>query len=442
MIGLISLFFIRMIFMGVFVKRVDYWKMSRIIKVPYYFLAGSKWKESSGSQGCVPLNTLKCISFDRSAPNEPSPPRQVPVRELNKQVREKSREKSPPPALTSRPETTPPQDAEQIENPPTFDLLDVPGAMKNMGWPVSAELATEWFGSAKHIYDDNPNSVQPIDSATISLDWCLNFGGVKDKYNDLISRKIYNEAAGALIKNKIRPILERGFQQSIALDFNTKIFLKDLRKFHMDWQFQIVSVSSYDTLTSHLGMTDLTAALANFGIYAAIGHVEVRGDRYYKYDRSAKTRTYCMDAQIKVTHVYVYVKDNYSFNDSDGNSQYLGHWNKKGVILTKGSLVSELVNGRRLHTRFGNSIEAEMNFNWKYLFDRPLDKPVDKRTGVIRKFMERDVYWPVYNSTYNRWRERHNRGGDFMIYSKPKYVKLGRPIEVDVGVICRPAEKM
>lgn len=428
--------------MGVFVYRVSSWKMSRIIKVPYYFLAGSKWNESSGSQGCVPLNTLKCISFDRSAPNEPSPPRQVLVRELNRQVEEKSREKSPSLALISRPEPQPPQDAERIENPPTFDLLDVPRAMKNMGWPVSAKLATEWFSNAKHIYDDNPNSDQPIDSATISLDWCLNFGGVKNKYDDLISRKIYNEAADTLIKNKIKPILERGFQHSTALDIDTKIFLKDLRRFHMDWQFQVANISSYDTLTSRLGMTDLTAALANFGIYAAIGHVEVRGDRYYKYDRSAKTKTYCMDAQIKVTHVYVYLKDNYSFNDPDGNSQYLGHWNKRGMILTKGALISELVNGKRFQTRFGDSPETEINFNWKYFFDNPLDKPVDKRTGLIGKFMERDVYWPVYNSTYNRWREKHDRGGDFMIYSRPKYIKLGRPIEVDVGEICRPAEIM
>ncbi|NYH20186.1 DUF6402 family protein [Paraburkholderia bryophila] len=122
--------------------------MSRIIKVPYYFLAGSKWKESSGSQGCVPLNTSKCISFDRLAPNEPSPLKQVPVRTLNPQV-EKNREKSPSLALTPRPEPQAPRDAEQIENPPTFDLLDMPQAMKSMGWPVSAKLATEWFSNSK-----------------------------------------------------------------------------------------------------------------------------------------------------------------------------------------------------------------------------------------------------------------------------------------------------
>lgn len=314
--------------------------------------------------------------------------------------------------------------------------------MKNMGWPVSAKLADEWFRNPKHIYNDDPNSDQPIDSTTITLDWCLNFGSVQDKYNELLSKKIYNDAAKMLLKKKLTPILEKGFQSSINLNFDTTPYVSDLRKFHIDWQFQLANISNYDTLTSTLGMTDLTGALANFGIYAAIGRVEVRGDRYYKYNQVENTKSYCIDAQLKVTHVYLYVKDNYSFNDSVGNSQYLGHWNKKGVILTTGGLVSELVNGKRIHTNFGNSPNTQTTLHWNYLFEKPLDKPVDKRTGIIRKFKEQDVYWPVYNRTYSQWREQHGRGGDFMIYSKPKLMKLNVPIEIDMGTICRQAEKM
>ncbi|KVO43829.1 hypothetical protein WJ96_23560 [Burkholderia ubonensis] len=208
--------------------------------------------------------------------------------------------------------------------------------MKNMGWPVSAKLADEWFSNPKHIYNDDPNSDQPIDSTTITLDWCLNFGSVQDKYNELLSKKIYNDAAKMLLKKKLTPILEKGFQSSINLNFDTTPYVSDLRKFHIDWQFQLANISNYDTLTSTLGMTDLTGALANFGIYAAIGRVEVRGDRYYKYNQVENTKSYCIDARLKVTHVYLYVKDNYSFNDSVGNSQYLGHWNKKRGDLDDG----------------------------------------------------------------------------------------------------------
>ncbi|KVN43880.1 DUF6402 family protein [Burkholderia ubonensis] len=414
--------------------------MAQVVKLPYYAFTGGKWKEYAGSQGCIPLNTLKCISFDRLAPGEPPPPKKTP--EQAKQQAEKKQDKAPDNTPAKQAQQQAPQDAESVENPPTFDLLDIPIAMKNMGWPVSAKLADEWFSNPKHIYNDDPNSDQPIDSTTITLDWCLNFGSVQDKYNELLSKKIYNDAAKMLLKKKLTPILEKSFQSSINLNFDTTPYVSDLRKFHIDWQFQLANISNYDTLTSTLGMTDLTGALANFGIYAAIGRVEVRGDRYYKYNQVENTKSYCIDAQLKVTHVYLYVKDNYSFNDSVGNSQYLGHWNKKGVILTTGGLVSELVNGKRIHTNFGNSPNTQTTLHWNYLFEKPLDKPVDKRTGIIRKFKEQDVYWPVYNRTYSQWREQHGRGGDFMIYSKPKLMKLNVPIEIDMGTICRQAEKM
>lgn len=412
--------------------------MVQVVKSPYYAFSGGKWKQYAGEQGCVPLNTLKCISFDRLAPGEPPPaplPKQAPAPASPS-------EKAPDVKAATPPAQPVPNDAESVENPPTFDLLDIPVAMKNMGWPVSAKLATEWLSSPKHIYNDDPNSVQPIDSTTIALDWCLGFGSVRDKYNELLSKKIYNEAAKLALKKKLTPILEKTFQDSINLAFDTTPDVADLRRFHSAWQFQLANISNYDTLTSGLGMTDLTGALANFGIYVAIGRVEVSGNRYYQYSQSEKTKTYCIDAQVSVTHVYVYVKDNYSFNDSAGNSQYLGHWNKKGVILTTGGLISELINGKRVHTDFGNSPDTETTLHWNYLLEKPLDKPVDTRTGIIRKFREQDVYWPVYNRTYNQWREQHDRGGDFMIYSKPRLMKLNVPIQIDMGAICRPPEKM
>lgn len=412
--------------------------MGQVVKSPYYAFSGGKWKQYAGEQGCVPLNTLKCISFDRLAPGEP-PPAPLP-----KQASAPASppEKTPDIKAAPPPAQPVPNDAESVENPPTFDLLDIPVAMKSMGWPVSAKLATEWLSSPKHIYNDDPNSVQPIDSSTITLDWCLGFGSVREKYNELLSKKIYNDAAKLALKKKLTPILEKTFQDSINLAFDTTPDVADLRRFHSAWQFQLANISNYDTLTSGLGMTDLTGALANFGIYVAIGRVEVGGNRYYQYSQSEKTKTYCIDAQVSVTHVYVYVKDNYSFNDSAGNSQYLGHWNKKGVILTTGGLISELINGKRVHTDFGNSPDTETTLHWNYLLEKPLDKPVDTRTGIIRKFREQDVYWPVYNRTYNQWREQHGRGGDFMIYSKPRLMKLNVPIQIDMGAICRPPEKM
>ncbi|WP_244136009.1 MULTISPECIES: DUF6402 family protein [unclassified Burkholderia] len=49
-----------------------------------------------------------------------------------------------------------------FENPPPFDLQDVPIAMDNLGWKVSARLARIWFAGAAHIYNNDPASAQPL----------------------------------------------------------------------------------------------------------------------------------------------------------------------------------------------------------------------------------------------------------------------------------------
>lgn len=104
-------------------------------------------------------------------------------------------------------------------------------------------------------------------------------------------------------------------------------------------------------------------------------------------------------------------KDNYSFNDENGAAkiQYLGHWNKKGIIITTGGVISELVDDNKIHTDLGNSRSVKTHPNLDYLMSNPLDKPIDKRTGVIKKFKEEDVYYPIYNKNFNNWRQKHNR---------------------------------
>ncbi|WP_252433887.1 DUF6402 family protein [Burkholderia multivorans] len=51
--------------------------------------------------------------------------------------------------------------------------------------------------------------------------------------------------------------------------------------------------------------------------------------------------------------------------------------------------------------------------------------------------MAKDVYWPVHNKTYRDWRAAHNRGGDFMVYTKPRLIKLDKPIVLKIDTVCR-----
>nr|WP_282434913.1 DUF6402 family protein [Burkholderia ambifaria] len=120
-----------------------------------------------------------------------------------------------------------------------------------------------------------------------------------------------------------------------------------------------------------------------------------------------------------MTHIYAYVKDNYSFN----GKQYLGHWNRHGVIIAPGSLLTSSSSPKR---------DSDID-----IWAKSINKPVDTRKGLFRNFRKSDVYFPVYNADYDRWRERHQRGKDFMLYSKPIYLKLKKPIDLDLGEICR-----
>ncbi|KVO15240.1 hypothetical protein WK47_25230 [Burkholderia ubonensis] len=401
--------------------------------------SGRNWKCYSGSVGCVPIDTQQRISFDRRAPNEPPPPPPQP-----KTAGAAASQNSAAPA-PSKPPAKPhssdkPQEAEQADKLPEFDLQDIPKAMDKMGWPVAAKLAREWFASPSHTYNDDLNSVQPIDDTAVTLEWVLKFRGASDRFNQLIRKAIYTPNAARAATKVLTPVIEKSFSSGqlnaagIAID--TSPFLTDLLQFHIAWGFQYQPVSSLDTLDG-TAMTDLTGALANFNFYAAIGKATVAGERYYKYE--GKNKIFCLEPVAQITHVYVYIKDSYSFNDdSPSKSQYLGHWNKSGMVLSYVAAVNDFFRSSNLNV--GNSTIEEL----RYLPEgEEVKKPIDKRTSLFRKFLAKDVYWPVHNKTYREWRATHNRGGDFMVYSKPKLIKLDKPITLKFDTVCRtiPAEQ-
>lgn len=399
--------------------------MDDVKKLPYYKpkkgLFGSELREYKGSQGCVPLDTQRSVSINRLAPGEKPPP--PPPKAISRPSNA-----PPPPAPPQPPPQTdqtrtkgPPTQAESevCENPPPFDLQDVPIAMDNLGWKVSARLARIWFAGAAHTYNNVPTSVQPLNLNDVTLDWSLKFGNVKRKFENLISNDIYRQKAIGLAREKILTRIERQFWENRGanLNINTGHLLNDILQFHKNWQFQLTPISNWDTL-ENLAPTDLTGALANFNIYAAIGNVEIFGDKYFRYVKTSNF--YCIDASARITHIYAYIKDNYSFNDK----QYLGHWNKHGVIIAPGSLFFKSSSPKRT---------SDLD-----IWVKSINKPVDTRKSLFGKFRESDVYFPVHNADYSRWREKHHRGRDFMIYSKPVYLKLKKTIEFKLSEICRP----
>ena len=195
--------------------------------------------------------------MDRLAPGEvppPQPPKPTPE-QVKAQKAEEERQKYLAQLAKQQSKDKPKEKApepvdEECENPPVFDMLDIPDAMEKMKWPVSAKIARKWFNGEKNIYNDDPNSIQPIDDTFITLDWALKFGNVKDKFNNLLAEAIYSKAGISAAKNLIRKKIYETFitQNSTSLSFNTTGFLGDLRQFHIDWQFQLTKVSNRDTM--------------------------------------------------------------------------------------------------------------------------------------------------------------------------------------------------
>ncbi|MCL1825890.1 MAG: DUF6402 family protein [Betaproteobacteria bacterium] len=305
--------------------------------------------------------------------------------------------------------------------------------MKAMGWNVAAGMVARWFDNPAYTFKEKKEEVRkahPQDSTSISLKWARKFGKTDKKYNELISEIVYSK--DTLIK-VIKPVCEakimQDFRQSlqkrpIPVGFSTQIDLGNLQEFHRKWQFTYNTLSFFETAGSYTKLNELVAILGGFALYAAIGNVFVTCSRHLEYDNSKGLKRWCYEPTVSLTHIYVYLMDKFEFTDTseDMKSQYLGHWNKHGVIITYKGGFSEM---DRMHFHLFRS-----HFDDKPITERvwSQDLPVSVN-GERKVYTSEAVYWPVFNSTFNRWRNKHGRGQDYMVFSMPELIKLKKPIE-------------
>jgi hypothetical protein len=52
-----------------------------------------------------------------------------------------------------------------------------------------------------------------------------------------------------------------------------------------------------------------------------------------------------------------------------------------------------------------------------------------------------DVFYPVRNRDFRRWREIKGRGGDLLIFSNLQKVRLSKPIVIDLNEVCKEYKK-
>jgi hypothetical protein len=130
--------------------------------------------------------------------------------------------------------------------------------------------------------------------------------------------------------------------------------------------------------------------------------------------------------------------DVYSFNDDPQSttSQYLGHWNREGVIIPLDATMADSISNAldpKLRFEKGNHPEFDTPPGY-YLPPLPpgLDKPVDAKDRLRKA----EVYYPVRNRDFQRWRELKERGGDFRIFSSFEKIKLPTPIVFEFDEVC------
>lgn len=294
-----------------------------------------------------------------------------------------------------------------------FDIQDIPGAMDKIGWPMSAKILRRWFSGKMNYatsdegarvgidHDGEPFSQSMIETKMLTLDWVLGFPRAKAKYEALLGGLLFNESA----RQSLRKILSRR-QSSLEYVDAWELCGGDFQKYHQQFQYQRNPVDSENTekflmflkgaaMPHGLLMDDLYGALGAFSFYAAL-------------HRFSLHRVGLNRGRAVIGEIAVYIRDVFTFHDRSGSpSQYLGHWNKKGFVIVPAA------------TAWGEMSHGD----W-------LMYPI-ARHG---KISEDTVYYPVRNKDYRAWQLKHAQGGDMILYSDRKIVRLVEPqvIEFDL----------
>jgi hypothetical protein len=291
-----------------------------------------------------------------------------------------------------------------------FEVTDIPAAMTKLGWNKAAALLNKWFHAPKNQavnafhkvngFLQNGTgmySADRFDESTVPLDWILSFPRTKKGFEKL-QRATYLTAgrAESNLIGTFRNHWDRKYVDAITL-CNGDIFT-----LHQRFQFQLVKIDTtalekantfFDATLHHGVPDDLAGALGGFSLCAAVAEAYLRP-------------TFFGDTEIEVTKVAIYMKNPYSFFDDplEGGSQYLGHWCREGILLVPEGYVSQ-------RAAWGS---------WSHYVVQP-EGPYGR------------TYWPIHNSDFRRWQNAHNAGGDMVLFSDYKVVKLNPPIKLRVS---------
>ncbi len=391
-------------------------------KMRYYAPNKLLWRWSPQADGCLKLPILAvCVDMQKSPPKLRNPPlaekkaavKKVPVDSADRTVESIGKfinwlHTPAPPKPKLAPAATAPHTKNEKSIEP-FDLQDIPDVMETFKSPIGAKLLRNWFANQKHgvtsleeKYSMPGSKFYPkelVDAKTITLDWMMKYSIAEKGFEAFQKRASWdNPTTHAALGDVLSRL------PSNAKWIHKNQYTDDRQEMHRDLMFCSLRIDwpmlmkngdlldeENDGKNSFLD-NDLAASLGGFSLYAAINEAWV--------SRTATER------KMRVDSITFYMMNPYSFYDHTGTSQYLGHWNKKNAHLVP------------------HPPKDETTSHWANF-------PVYTGNDVYAKKV---VMYPIYNHHYRQWQEKHNQGGDMLLFSDFKTISLSSPMEISCRI--------
>ena len=272
-----------------------------------------------------------------------------------------------------------------------FKITDIPTAMDNMNWPVSAALMRHWFrGEPWNTEDGGMNAAvknhkqmapsEYIEDSIVKMHWLLTYTRAQRAKDDLKSNW-NNASATKLIKQNILNAFSSHAPGSYPLSFNGKA--SDAEAFGYA-NSRAVTIETFSD-----DVDDLRGALANFNLRVAVeGSVNILDDKII----------------FVANKLGFYVEDAYDFNDEGMISQPLGYWRFDGIAPSAPHAIM---------TNSGID-QAQSGLAWQTMFG-------SERAEARYKDLQGKRYFLITNSHFVKYRETYLKGGDFRVYSDVLY---------------------
>jgi lysozyme len=307
-----------------------------------------------------------------------------------------------------------------------YKLRDIPRALSKVKGETADKFLSKFFSgelnyspdkqAAKNGINQNGKPYAPefVESKTVKLDWVLeqssagqSDGYGKKQYETLISQAYLTQVNS---KDKDQTLLAsaKRLPTSPSKDYRYAERIDIFERCGSDYQmlhsyhFQQIEINSALFFWKDLGMT-----LGNFNLYVAPSKATI--DYYREGDITAT-----------ITEICVYVRKMFSFRGENG---YLASCNKNGVIFVDNTAAALL----------GHINQYKKNRKIKLA--NP--KGVGKHVAIKEPLAEDNIFWNVMKNDLVEWQDTYQQGGDFIVFSDFKKVKLDKPIVVDVVSVRR-----